>query len=126
MTSSMPKPECDLVISGGRVLDLSIASGVLDDMAIAVRDGVIVGMSTAREIEASFTAGRVIDATGQVIAPGFVDAHVHLGAFLGAGRPYQPSTGPGLFCGGGRPEVVVPMVASSTAHSTGSWTSWTT
>ena len=48
MTSSMPKPECDLVISGGRVIDLSIASGVLDGMA----------MATAREIEASFTAGR--------------------------------------------------------------------
>jgi 5-methylthioadenosine/S-adenosylhomocysteine deaminase len=109
--TTLPRPECDLVISGGRVLDLSTASGVLDDIAIAVRDGVIVGMGTAREIEASFTAARVIDATGQVVAPGFVDAHVHLGAFLDAGRPYEASTGRGLFSGGGRPEVVVPMVA---------------
>ncbi|MBC8092099.1 MAG: amidohydrolase family protein [Pseudonocardia sp.] len=110
-------PECDLVISGGRVLDLSASSGVLDDMAIAVRDGVIVGMGTAQQIEASFTAARVIDATGQVVAPGFVDAHVHLGAFLGVGRPYEPSTGPGLFSGGGRPEVVVPMVARMVSTS---------
>lgn len=117
MTSSIPKPECDLVISGGRVIDLPIASGVLDDMAIAVRGGVIVAMGTAREVEASFTAGRVIDATGQVVAPGFVDAHVHLGAFLGAGRPYEASTGPGLFCGGGRPETVVPMVARMVSMS---------
>ena len=115
--TTLPKPECDLVISGGRVLDLYTASGVLDDMAIAVRDGVIVGMATAREIEASFTPARVIDATGQVVAPGFVDAHVHLGAFLGAGRPYEPNTGPGLFSGGGRPEVVVPMVARMVSAS---------
>ena len=45
---------------------------------------------------------RRVDAEGQVITPGFVDAHLHLAAFLGAGKPYQRCTGPGLFYGGGR------------------------
>lgn len=102
---------CDLLIIGGRVLDLDSDQGVLDDRAIAVRDGVIVGVGPRIEIESSWTATGVVDATGQVIAPGFVDAHVHLGAFLGATRTYRPSTGPGPFSGAGRVEVVLPMVA---------------
>ena len=97
LTNTPPIPsrsECDLLISGGRVLALDAASSVLDDTAIAVRDGAIVAVGARAEIEASFTAERLIDATCQVVAPGFIDAHVHLGAFLGAGRPYQPSAGP--------------------------------
>jgi uncharacterized glyoxalase superfamily protein PhnB len=105
------KRSCDLIVTGGRILDLTSPSGVLDNNALAVRCGVIVAVGPGSEIEATFTAVRVIDATGQVVSPGFSDAHVHLGAYLGGGHAYEKSTGPGLFCGGGRPEVIVPMVA---------------
>jgi len=101
-SSGGPRPACDLLITGGRVLDLDVAAGVLDDTAVAVRDGVIAAVGARPEIEATFTPARVIDAAGQVVAPGFVDAHVHLGAFLDTGQSYQPSTGPGPFSGGGR------------------------
>lgn len=102
---------CDLLIVGGRLLDLDVPAGGLGDAGIAVRDGVIVAVGPRAKIEAARTPGRRIDASGQVIAPGFVDAHVHLGAFLGADRAYTPATGPGPFSGAGRPEVVLPMVA---------------
>ncbi len=102
---------CDLLIVGGRILDLRAKSGVLDGAAIAIRDGVIVAVGDRVELEDAWMPARRIDAAGRVIAPGFVEAHVHLAAYLGAGRPYQRSTGPGLFCGGGRVEVVLPMVA---------------
>lgn len=85
--------------------------GVVDDAAVAVRGGAVVAVGPRSEIESSFTAQRVIDAAGQVVAPGFVDAHVHLGAFLDTGRGYQISTGPGPFSGGGRIEVILPMIA---------------
>ncbi len=42
---------------GWRILDLSTPPDVLDALAIAVRDGVIVAMATAREIDASFRRG---------------------------------------------------------------------
>lgn len=109
--SSTQSSSCDLLIAGGRILDLGAESGVLDDAGIAVRDGAIVGLGPRAEVEAAWRATRVIDATEQAIAPGFIDAHVHLGAFLGAGQPYQRSTGPGPFSGAGRVEVVLPMVA---------------
>ena len=102
---------CDLLIVGGRILDLSTESAVIDGAAIAIRDGVIVAVGDRVELEDAWTPARRIDAAGHVIAPGFVEAHAHLAAYLGAGRPYQRSTGPGPFCGGGRVEVVLPMVA---------------
>jgi 5-methylthioadenosine/S-adenosylhomocysteine deaminase len=102
---------CDLLIVGGRVLDLRAESGVLDGAAIAIRDGVIVAVADRVDLEDSWIPARRIDAVGQVITPGFIDGHVHLAAYLGARRSYQRSTGPGLFCGGGRVEVVLPMVA---------------
>ena len=73
------------------MVDLRAESGVLDGAAIAIRDVGIVAVGD--RIEA-----RRVDAEGQVITPGFVDAHLH----LGAGKPYQRCTGPGLFYGGGR------------------------
>ena len=90
---------------------LDAALSVLDDTAIAVRGGAIVAVGPRAELEASFTAERVVDAVGHVVAPGFIDAHVHLGAFLGAGRRYEPSAGPSPFSGGGEVQIVLPMIA---------------
>jgi N-acyl-D-amino-acid deacylase len=61
----------DLVIRGGEVIDGSGAPGRVAD--VAVTDGRIVAIdhNQARQ------ARRVIDATGQVVAPGFIDIHSH-------------------------------------------------
>lgn len=53
--------------------------GIIEDGAVLVRDGIIekVGKTAkvAREADPSI---RVVDALGQVVLPGFVDAHTHL------------------------------------------------
>lgn len=103
---------CDLLVRGARILTPESAEAVLEDAAVAVRGGVIVDVGTRSVVEASWSPARTIDAAGQVLAPGFVDAHVHLGAFLGAGRPYQPSTGPGPFSGAGKVQVILPMIVN--------------
>ena len=60
----------DLLVTGGRVMDPE--SG-LDAVAnVAVRDGVIVAVGDERP-----EAREVLDATGLVVAPGFVDLHAH-------------------------------------------------
>ena len=107
--SDIPAP-CDLMIIGGRVLALEEDSGELPGAAVAIDDGVIVAVGDTAEVEARWRPARRIDATGHVVAPGFVDAHVHLGAFLFAGRGYQRADRPSAFSGGGREEVVLPMV----------------
>ena len=60
----------DLVISNGRVIDPE--SGLDEVRDIGVRDGEIVTVS-----ELSLKAGEIIDATGLVVAPGFIDLHAH-------------------------------------------------
>jgi imidazolonepropionase len=52
--------------------------GIIEDGAIAVNDGHIVDVATSQVIRKTYTAKRIIDASGKVILPGFVDPHTHL------------------------------------------------
>ena len=59
-----------LVISGGRVVDPASGMDAIGD--VAVLDGRISAVGTGLG-----SAERVIDATGLVVAPGFIDLHAH-------------------------------------------------
>jgi cytosine deaminase len=69
------------------ILDLLVKNARLADgrsgMDIAVRGGRIVEVAPA--IDA--TAGRTLDAAGQLLSPPFVDAHFHMDATLSYGMP---------------------------------------
>ena len=68
----------DLLITGGTILDGTGAAGYAGD--VAVRDGRIVRVSSSRIPQEG--AARVIDATGLVVAPGFIDIHAHIDPLL--------------------------------------------
>jgi N-acyl-D-amino-acid deacylase len=61
--------KADVVIRNGRVLDGTGAAEVRSDLAI--RGGKIAGLGEALE------ADEVIDASGKIVAPGFIDLHSH-------------------------------------------------
>ncbi len=50
--------------------------GIVEDGAVAIRDGKIVATGSTEDILANFQ-GETLDATGKVVMPGFVDPHTH-------------------------------------------------
>ena len=68
----------DLLITGGTIVDGTGAPGYAGDLAL--RGDRIVRV--ARERLPAAAATRVIDATGLVVAPGFIDLHAHLDPLL--------------------------------------------
>ena len=71
-------PQYDVLITGGTVIDGSGSAGYRAD--VAVRGDRIVRVS--RTPLARTDARRVIDATGRIVSPGFIDLHAHLDPLL--------------------------------------------
>ncbi len=79
--SSGPAP-ADLILTHGKIVTLDDELGVVE--ALAARDGLIVAVGTARDLE-KFTGPNteVIDLAGRTAVPGFIEGHGH---FTGIGR----------------------------------------
>jgi dihydroorotase len=63
-------PAHDLVLAGGRVMDPE--SGVDRTLNVGIRDGRIVSLSSD-----PLKGREIVDVTGMVVAPGFIDLHAH-------------------------------------------------
>ena len=63
---------CDILIKNGKIIDGTGNSWYYGD--IAVKDGKIIG--TGRQL--NFSSAKTIDASGLVVAPGFIDVHTHI------------------------------------------------
>jgi N-acyl-D-amino-acid deacylase len=61
----------DVVIRGGRVVDGTGGPSFIAD--VAIRDGRVAGIGALGEVDAR----TLVDATGLVVAPGFIDIHSH-------------------------------------------------
>ena len=63
---------CDILIRNGKIIDGSGNSWYYGD--IAVKDGKIVALGR----QLNYIGEKTIDATGLIVAPGFIDVHTHL------------------------------------------------
>ncbi|MDW9782932.1 amidohydrolase family protein [Sinorhizobium meliloti] len=80
MTNNAPN-SCDLLIHNGIVLTVDEQNTVVDDGAVAIRDGRICAVGPTQDIQARFTATETFDAHACVVHPGFIDAHIHISQY---------------------------------------------
>jgi N-acyl-D-amino-acid deacylase len=64
--------DCDILIKNGKIMDGAGNSWYYGD--VAIRDGKI--LKIGRDVDLS--AKKIIDATGLIVSPGFIDVHTHL------------------------------------------------
>ncbi len=81
LTSCGGPKKVDTVVFNGVIY--TVDSSFSTAQAMAIKDGVIVALGTDAEITAAYTGQEKIDAKGQAVYPGFIDAHAH---FVGYGK----------------------------------------
>jgi predicted amidohydrolase YtcJ len=77
---SREKEKVDLIVHNAVIYSVDSAFTMYE--AMAIKNGVVVALSTSKKILHEYTAGEITDANGQTILPGIIDAHCH---FLGYG-----------------------------------------
>ena len=69
------RPACDLVIERGLIVDGTGGPAFAGD--VVIRAGQIAALTDAGQGASAFRPREVLDATGMVVAPGFIDVHAH-------------------------------------------------
>jgi 5-methylthioadenosine/S-adenosylhomocysteine deaminase len=77
MTTNSAPETCDLLIEAGHVVPVEPHGVVLEDHAVAVRDGVIVAVLPVAEARKRFVAKEMVSRPDGALVPGFVNAHTH-------------------------------------------------
>lgn len=79
------KPVVELMIAGATQVLTGVASsnyalGPVDNGSVAIRGDRIIAVGPAEEVadQVDATSAQVIDASGRIVAPGFIDCHTHL------------------------------------------------
>lgn len=81
--TSAKRDPIDLVIAGGEIYDGTGSAGF--DALIGINDGLIVFVGST--LPKDMIAEQTIDASGMIVAPGFIDPHTHEEDYLATGDP---------------------------------------
>ena len=74
-----------ILVEHGTIITVDAGRRILTDGSVLIDGGEIVQVGPAQEIRPPRVPDRVIDARRMVVAPGFVDTHVHLSEHLNRG-----------------------------------------
>ncbi|MGV8930643.1 MAG: TRZ/ATZ family hydrolase [Luteimonas sp.] len=68
---------CDVLIEAGFIVPVQPHGVVLEDHAVAIRNGAIVALLPTAQARARFSAAETVSRPDAVLIPGFVNAHAH-------------------------------------------------
>ncbi|WP_331375472.1 amidohydrolase family protein [Sinorhizobium chiapasense] len=89
----MHKKTVDIVIINGDIFTGDRSQPHYRPGAIAISDGVIVGIGHEQEILSEYDAARKVDAQGAMVHPGFIETHLHSTGMAYHGAPFSPLSG---------------------------------
>ena len=72
-----PRSAVDLIVNGDYVVTMNTGGDVIADAAVAIRDGYIVAIDSAANIDAAYVAAETVAGEGRVVMPGLVNGHTH-------------------------------------------------
>ena len=75
LASCSSQPNVDLLVYNARIYTVDSSFSTAE--AMAVKDGKIVAVGTTKDITLRYTGDEEVDANGQFVYPGFIDAHAH-------------------------------------------------
>lgn len=71
-----------LILTRATIVTMDPERRIIEDGAVAINNGRIVGIGKSDEIESSFTGEEVMDCGRKLVMPGMIDAHGHAGHAL--------------------------------------------
>jgi len=74
----VPNWTCDLLIVGGIVVTMDKDQRLIEDGAVAVKDGKIALVGKRAAVTKNLRAKQTIDAAGKVVVPGLINTHTHV------------------------------------------------
>ncbi len=67
----------DLLITGGTIVTMNAKRDIIEDGAIAIKDGEVLEVGTSVEVKKHYLPKRTLSAAGKVIIPGLINTHTH-------------------------------------------------
>jgi 5-methylthioadenosine/S-adenosylhomocysteine deaminase len=104
---------CDLILTGARVVSVVPSKALYWPGSVAIRDGVILAVGPSQDVDERFAAARHVRCDGDILMPGFVNAHLHAGMSLLKGYPCDYALSERL------KHVVWPFMAAMDEQATG-------
>ena len=77
LAQSKQGPSVDLLILGGTVVTMDQDRNVIEDGAIAIKDGKVLAIGKAADMRGQ-RARQTLNAAGKVIIPGLINTHTHV------------------------------------------------
>jgi 5-methylthioadenosine/S-adenosylhomocysteine deaminase len=68
----------DLIVRGGTVVTMDGSRRVIENGSVAVKNGRIVAVGPAAELDRIYAAREVVNAAGKVVIPGLINGHTHV------------------------------------------------
>ena len=72
------KTVVDIIVRGGTVVTMDADRRLIENGAMAIKDGRIIAIGSRGDIEGRYGAREIIEATGKVVIPGLINGHTHV------------------------------------------------